>query len=567
MTFLVLSPAHPLVSDILSGGYKESKDHIKEIENYVKKYNLEKKNVSRKDVKEKTGVQTGLFVLNPINNTKIPVWISDFVVEGVGTGAVQGCPGHDLNDFEFAKKYKLPIIRVVVGKDGDESEIQKREQVVEHGMEGKFVNSEFINGLDFEAGLQKTMDWFEEKGFGKRSSHYHLRDWLVSRQRYWGAPIPMIDCPKCGWVIDENLPVLLPDITDFKPEGNGRGPLANHPEFFDTKCPKCGGEAKRETDVMDTFVDSSWYFLRYPSVNAESSNNMSFDADISKELLPVDLYFGGAEHSVLHLMYARFVNMVMHDRSYVDHDEPFPKFFAHGLMIKDGAKMSKSRGNVVNPDTYVDKYGADTLRLYVMFMGPMDGYPDFRDSGIEGMSRFLKRVVKLFEANKVSGHSEQTNNTLDSKMHKTIKGVTEDIKLFKYNTAIAKIMEYVNGIAHELDTFGWISQAYLETLTLLLAPFAPHLTEEVWHETLGQKTSIHISKWPDFDPKYLVSDSVKYIITVNGKKRSEIILPADMNKAEVVKLVKNDAKVVQWLKNGQTTKEIFVPGKLVNFVI
>ncbi len=481
--------------------------------------------------KEKLGKFTGRYAISPIDGRELPLWETNYVEKSYGTGFVMGVPEYDERDMEFAKKYSLDILS---------------------------------NSLN-----DKLWDEIPKKKMGEKYTNYHLRDWLISRQRYWGPPIPMIDCPKCGWVsVPENeLPLELPDITDFKPEGNGRGPLANHPEFFEVKCPKCGGEARRETDVMDTFVDSSWYFLRYPSVNAESSTKMPFDTHISKEMLPVDLYFGGAEHSVLHLMYARFVNMVMYDLGLLDHPEPFPKFFAHGLMIKDGAKMSKSRGNVVNPDTYVEKYGADVLRLYVMFLGQMDGYPDFRDSGIEGMSRFLKRIIKLFDVNKVSGHGEQTNNALDSKMHQTIKGVTEDIKLFKYNTAIAKIMEYVNDIAHEVDTFGWISQVHLEALTQLLAPFTPHFAEEMWKEVLGNKSSVHISKWPEFDPKYLVSDSVIYVITVNGKKRSEITLPADMDKAKVIELAKNDGKVAQWLKDGQIKKEIFVPNKLVNFVI
>lgn len=556
MTFLVLSPAHKVVDEIINGKYKEAGKYIESINQYVEEYKKEK----NKKTIEKTGVETGLFVLNPINNEKIPVWISNFVVEGVGTGAVQGCPGHDLNDFEFAKKYNLPIKRVIVGKDGDDSEINDKKQVIEHGMEGKFINSDFLNGLEFEEGLQKTMDWFENKNKGKRVVNYHLRDWLVSRQRYWGAPIPMIDCPKCGWQVEENLPVLLPDITDFKPEGNGRGPLANHPEFFEVKCPKCGGDAKRETDVMDTFVDSSWYFLRYPSVNVESSTKMPFDTEISKEMLPVDLYFGGAEHSVLHLMYARFVNMVMYDRGYLNHEEPFPKFFAHGLMIKDGAKMSKSRGNVVNPDQYVEKYGADTLRLYVMFLGQMDGYPDFRDSGIEGMSRFLKRVWNLYLNPKKGTKEDLVKVCL--KTHQVIKKVTEDIQEFKYNTSIAAIMELVNAIS-DLGSDNRI----LKTLAQLLAPFAPHMAEELWISVLKQKGSIHVSSWPKYDEKYLVSDTMTIAVQVNGKLRSTITVEAKLSEAEVIKLAKNDQKVAQWLKDGQITKEIFVPNKLVNFVI
>lgn len=497
------------------------------------------------DTKEKLGKFTGRYAISPVDDRELPIWETNYVAAGYGTGVVMGVPAYDERDAEFASKYSIDVLNNSLNND-----------------------------------LWKTI---EEKKWGNKFTNYHLRDWLVSRQRYWGAPIPMIDCPKCGWQSEENLPVLLPDIKDFKPEGNGRGPLANHPEFFKVKCPKCGGDAKRETDVMDTFVDSSWYFLRYPSVvaridsalstakagsdepitkdaSSSSSLDRAFDKEISKNWLPVDLYFGGAEHSVLHLMYARFVNMVMHDRGYVDHDEPFPKFFAHGLMIKDGAKMSKSRGNVVNPDTYIDKFGADTLRLYVMFMGPMDGSPDFRDSGIEGMSRFLKRVVKLFDK---TNNESVTDKLVLSKMHSTIKGVTEDIKQYKYNTAIAKIMEFVNG----LSKYKVLSTKHLVVLTQLLAPFTPHIAEELWSEVLKQEGSVHTSSWPKYDEKYLVSDSVTIAIQINGKLRGTITIEANLDKEEIIKLAKSDEKMKPWLAGKEIKKEIFVPGKLVNFVI
>ncbi len=473
--------------------------------------------------KEKLGKFTGKYAISPVDGRNLPIWETNYVAAGYGTGVVMGVPAYDERDAEFANKYGIDTISNSLNDD--------------------------------------LWEIIEDKKWGNKYTNYHLRDWLVSRQRYWGAPIPMIDCPKCGWIIEENLPVVLPDITDFKPEGNGRGPLANHPEFFETKCPKCGGEAKRETDVMDTFVDSSWYFLRYPSTDAKSSSTIPFDSDISKEFLPVDLYFGGAEHSVLHLMYARFVNMVMKDRGYLDHDEPFPKFFAHGLMIKDGAKMSKSRGNVVNPDTYIDKYGADTLRLYVMFMGPMDGYPDFRDSGIEGMSRFLKRVVKLFES-KDSKPSKEDLIKVCFKTHQVVKKVTDDIKEFKYNTSIAAIMELVNTI-QELGADNKI----LKTLVQLLAPFAPHITEELWSEVLKLDGSVHNSVWPKYDEEYLKSEKVTIALQINGKLRSTIEVDANSEKDEVIKLAMKDEKILKWLESGTIKKEIFVPNKLVNFVI
>jgi len=373
----------------------------------------------------------------------------------------------------------------------------------------------------------------------------------------------MIDCPKCGWVTvpEEDLPLLLPSISDYKPEGSGRGPLTNHKEFYQVTCPECGGKAKRETDVMDTFVDSSWYFLRYPSVGAITSTKLPFDLDISARWLPVDLYFGGAEHSVLHLMYARFVTMVLHDLKYVDFDEPFPKFFAHGLMIKDGAKMSKSRGNVVNPDDYIEKYGADALRLYLAFMGPMDSSPDFRDSGMEGASRFLGRVWKLFNEKP----NEKTNSKVTSKLHQTIKKVTNDIEEYKFNTAISSLMELVNVyIEYRVSSI-----KYLEPLALLLAPFTPHLSEEVWVEVLGKPFSIHKADWPKYDDSLIRSDMVEVVVQVNGKMRGTLNLTSGISnrESEVILLAKNDEKIAKWLEGKEIIKTIFVPGKLVNFVI
>ena len=385
--------------------------------------------------KEKKGEFTGKYAVNPVNSKKLPIWKTNYVEESYGTGMIMGVPAYDERDMEFAKKYDIDIV------------------------------TEALN--------ENLWEKIEKENWGRKHTNYHLRDWLVSRQRYWGAPIPMIYCRKCTWqpVSEKDLPVLLPEISDYKPEGTGKGPLANHPEFFTVRCPLCGSEAKRETDVMDTFVDSSWYFLRYPSVGksvnsvnsanqkfsksdtlknrliefTESTEDLPWDPEITKKWLPVDLYFGGAEHSVLHLMYARFVTMVLYDLGYLGFEEPFPWFYAHGLMIKDGAKMSKSRGNVVNPDEYIKKFGADALRLYLAFIGPMDASPDFRDTGMEGMQRFVKRLWRLFNTH--SSRSASANRNLDDvtiKMHQTIKKVTEDIQEFKYNTAIAAIMEFVN---------------------------------------------------------------------------------------------------------------------------
>lgn len=477
--------------------------------------------------KEKLGEFTGKYAINPLNNMKLPIWETNYVEGNYGTGIIMGVPAYDERDMDFAKKYSIDILN---------------------------------NKLDDD--LWKII---EKKGWGEKYTNYHLRDWLVSRQRYWGAPIPLINCSKCGWqaVDEKDLPVILPQISDYKPEGTGKGPLANHPDFYKTKCPKCGGEAERETDVMDTFVDSSWYFLRYPTIDTINSKNVVFDKDITKRWLPVDLYFGGAEHSVLHLMYARFVTMVLFDSGLIDFDEPFTKFFAHGLMVKDGAKMSKSRGNVVNPDHYIEKYGADTLRLYVMFMGPMDGSPDFRDSGIEGMQKFINRIWKLYQKKIVDTKIDDKN--VLSKMHQTIIKVTKDIQEYKYNTAIASLMEYVNMLTS-------LKEQNLETLTILaklLSPFAPHITEELWHDKINQNGSIHIAIWPKGDEKFIENETLKIPVQVNGKLRGEITIDTklSLSEEEIIKLAKNDEKVAKWLVDGKVKKEIFISNKLINFVI
>lgn len=597
-TFVVVAPeyARENLQMLIPSKYKKSVS--KYIEESLKKTEQQRREEGRK----KTGQFTGLYAINQLNGYEMPIYVSDFVLMDFGTGAVVGVPGHDKRDFEFASTFSLPVIRVVVGSDADRSEITSIQQVQEG--EGIMVNSEFLNGLDIHKATKKMMDHLEEKGWGKRVTTYHLRDWLVSRQRYWGTPIPMIYCESCaknghswfsdheattfkgveGWypVETKNLPVLLPDISDYKPKGEGKGPLADHPEFYETKCPKCGQSAKRETDVMDTFVDSSWYFLRYPSTRSATSGQVPFDPEITKKWLPVDLYFGGAEHAVLHLMYARFVNMVLHDRGYINFEEPFPRFFAHGLLIKDGAKMSKSRGNVVNPDEYIKKFGADTLRLYLMFIGPMDSSPDFRDAGIEGMGRFLERVWRLFAKHNKIVLSQSDSKEVMVKMHQTIKKVTEDIEEFGYNTAISAIMEYVNVLRTKIQKSKSKIQKYksedkircaewdeaLRTLALLLAPFAPHLGEEVWVNILGQKFSVHTSSWPTYDPKFVQEEKVTIVVQVNGKVREQLeVTHSDAEDKKSIEIqAKKSKKAAKWLKDRSVKKAIFVPGRLINFV-
>lgn len=570
-TFVVIGPEHGFVRDLLQSKYPITAEKKAEIEKYLEKTRKKTETERIAEGREKTGVFTGYYCVNQLTGRKMPLHISDFVLGNVGTGAVVGVPGHDMRDFEFARKFDIPVVRVVVGKDGDSSEITKPEQVQEE--EGKMVNSGFLDGLDIHKATQKIMDYLEEKGWGKRVTTYKLRDWCISRQRYWGAPIPMINCPVCGWVSvpESDLPVLLPDLSDWKPEGTGKGPLAKLKDWVKVKCPKCKGPAERETDVCDTFLDSSWYYLRYPSVNAPDKSEKPWNGEITKKWLPVTQYIGGAEHTVLHLLYSRFVTMAFKDWGLLDFEEPFARFYAHGLIIAEGAKMSKSRGNVIIPDEYIKKYGADTLRTYLMFLGPFEAGGDFRDTGIAGMYKFLNRVWRLSRI-AVMNQSKTEDNKFIRVMHKTVKEVTEDMENLRYNTAIAHIMEYVNEIS---DFQEELPLEVVETLLLLLAPFAPHMTEELWQlikkggKDYKKDYSIHLYPWPAFNPEYLVEDNVTIIVQINGKIRDILNMPKDKGgmQTEVEKLAKNSEKVQKFIKGLTIRKTIFVPGKLINFVI
>lgn len=517
-TFLVLSPEHKFLENVESS----------EVQEYIR---IAKNNSKDNIEKEKTGVFTGFYAINPVTNNKIPIWVADYVLSGYGTGAIMAVPWGDERDKEFAVKYNLPIVETN----------------------------------------------FSARPKGEKRTNYHLRDWLISRQRYWGAPIPMIYCPSCakasegkdnaGWqpVPEDQLPVELPYIENFKPLGTGVAPLAQDENFVNTKCPSCGGPAKRETDVADTFLDSSWYFLRYPSVG---NDRVAFDPELTKKWLPVPMYIGGAEHSVLHLLYSRFITKVLFDLKFLEFDEPFTKFRAHGLIIKDGSKMSKSKGNVVNPDEYIEKYGADTLRAYLMFLGPFDQGGDFRDSGIEGMERFLKRARKLVEENLATKNQSEDlsakNSSLNVSMNKAIKEVGFDIENLRYNTAISKIMVYVNDLTASKES---IEKKHLEILLILLAPFAPYLTEELW-TSFGNEKSIHITSWPEFDESLLVEDEVNLAIQVNGKLRATIMVSSQLNSQEdAEKLARDNQNVSKYLESEQIKKVIYVPGKILNFVV
>ncbi len=621
-TFVVIAPEHPFVDFVLRFLSHRSPKLFKKIKEYVGQAKAKSEAERIAEGRKKTGVFTGFYCVNQLNNYKMPLYISDFVLSEFGTGAVVGVPGHDVRDFEFAKEFNLPIIRVVVGENGDKSEIKRVEQVEEG--EGIMINSGFLDGLSTQEARKKIMDYFEEKGWGKRMTTYKLRDWCVSRQRYWGAPIPMIYCPSCakkgigwrsiygdsfpkspksfslvkddlmpGWypVPEEDLPVLLPDLIDWKPEGTGRGPLAKVESFMRVACPKCGSPAQRESDVCDTFLDSSWYFFRYPSIGTDFAS-LPWDPEITKKWLPVNQYIGGAEHTVLHLLYSRFVTMAFYDWGLISFDEPYCNFYAHGLIIAEGAKMSKSRGNIVVPDEYIAKYGADTLRTYLMFLGPFDQGGDFRDTGIAGMYRFLGKVWRLVTDLLASyPNSLKPLNSLKEEkhmvrtMHRTIKEVTEDLEKLRYNTAIAHIMEYVNQMT---DNRQQIKREYIETLLLLLAPFAPHMTEELWQrlkkisdgglkeqEYLQVKginkvfSSIHLHPWPTYNPKYLEEDMITIIIQINGKTRETVKVKKQESriKEKVEEIARKSERVERYLTGKTVRKIIFVPGKLLNFVV
>ena len=583
-TFVVIAPEHPFISTILGVIKKEQRNAIVQyVEAAQKTSSADRIAQGRK----KTGVFTGLYAVNHLTGYKMPIYISDFVLMDFGTGAVVGVPGHDLRDFEFATVMKLPVRRVVVGSDGDSSEITKEEQVQEE--DGIMVNSEFLNGMNIHEAISAMMDYLEEKTWGKRITTYHLRDWLISRQRYWGPPIPMIFCVACektkkgerqdmpGWytVPEKDLPVALPNIADYKPGDDGIAPLAKHKEFYETSCPGCGKKAVRETDVSDTFLDSSWYFLRYPSLGSETADTLPVDPGITKKWLPVSMYTGGAEHSVLHLMYSRFVTMALKEWGYLDFEEPFPNFFAHGLVIKEGAKMSKSKGNVVNPDEYIKLYGTDALRLYLMFMGPFSEGGDFRDTGMEGMSRWVGRVWRMATASLVPGTTHQDSAIVLRALNRVIKKVGDDTAKRHYNTAIAAMMEFTNCVK---DNDGTLSLESLKKFLLILAPYAPHLTEELW-EMISQGTtisnkndilrSIHQQRWPSFDPIMLESSTTLMVIQVNGKLRDS--LDVDMERSadqEYVEAKSRDSEKVQKFLEGKTIRKvIFVPRKLINFVV
>ncbi|MBI2599980.1 leucine--tRNA ligase, partial [Candidatus Daviesbacteria bacterium] len=548
-TFVVLAPEHPLVLALSDDNHKF------QVQEYIKQAG-KKNELERKENKEKTGVFTGKFAINNLNGEKMPIWVADYVLMGYGTGAVVGVPGHDARDFEFAKAMDLPIVRVVVGEDGDTSAITRIEQVQEK--EGKMINSQFLDGLDIHKALKKIMDYLEEKGWGERVTVYHLHDWSISRQRYWGTPIPIIHCPKCGLVPipEADLPVELPSEIDFTPKG--KPPLATVEDWVNVKCPKCNGEAKRDTDTMDGFFDNSWYFFRY--LDSENDQEI-FDKSTVEKWLPLEIYFGGAEHTLGHTLYSRFFTKFFKDLGLINFDEYAKKRVNHGIVLgPDGEKMSKSRGNVINPDQEVKKYGADTIRVYLAFFMPYDATGPWISDRVGGPYRFLQRIWGLFD--KVSEEAISTKDLFN--MHKTIKKVTVDIEAVKFNTAIASLMEWLNYLSRKEK----VSKEEYKTYLLLLAPFAPHITEELWAQ-IGGKTSIHQQSWPQFDNKYLEEEEVFIVVQVNGKVRDGLLIQKDIvsNKEMIEKIAQASLKVQKFLEGKSVKKTIYVPGKILSFVV
>lgn len=548
-TFMVLSPEHPIVKDITTAEYKDAMD----------KYCYEastKSNVSRMTDKEKTGVFTGSYGINPLNGAKTPIWVSDYVLADYGTGAIMCVPAHDDRDFEFAKKFDLPIIQVI-SKDGKEVE-NLTEAYTEPGI---MINSNEFNGMKSEDAKKKVPDYMEEKGFGKKTVNFKLRDWVFSRQRYWGEPIPLIHCEKCGTVPvpEDQLPVILPNVKSYKPTDTGESPLAAIDEWVNTTCPCCGGPAKRETNTMPQWAGSSWYYLRY----CDNHNDKELASkEALKKWLPVDMYVGGVEHAVLHLLYARFYTKFLHDIGVVDFDEPFKRLFNQGMITKDGAKMSKNKGNVVSPDETVENYGCDSLRMYELFIGPPELDSEWDDNGIDGVFRYLNKVWKFVNEYK-DKLVEKPTAEMEFVKNKLTCEITKRLEALTLNTVVSGFMEYTNKMIAVAKAAGGIDKDSLETLTLLLAPFTPHISEEMW-QLLGHDTSVFTHGWPKYDESKLKEETVNIAVQINGKVKVQLSVDPSADKDTVLAAAK--AALGDKL-SGNIVKEIYVPGRIANIVV
>ena len=547
-TYMVISPEHPLIEK-----WADSLSNLDEVRAYQNEA-AHKSDFERTELnKDKTGVRLeGVKGINPVNDEEIPIFISDYVLTSYGTGAIMAVPAHDTRDWEFAKKFDLPIIEVVAGGE----DVQKA--AFTDCYTGVLVNSGFITGMTVEDAKKAMIEWLEKEGKGREKVNFKLRDWVFSRQRYWGEPIPIIHCDKCGYVAvpEEELPLELPNVESYEPTDTGESPLAKMTDWVNVKCPCCGGDAKRETDTMPQWAGSSWYFLRYmdPHNDKAIASKEAFDY-----WSPVDWYNGGMEHTTLHLLYSRFWHKFLYDIGVVPTKEPYQKRTSHGMILgENGEKMSKSRGNVVNPDEIVDQYGADTMRLYEMFIGDFEKAAPWNSDSIKGCKRFIERFWNLQE---IAVDGDSYSAELEALMHKTIKKVTEDIDNLKCNTAIAAMMTLINKIYEK----GSVTKAELKDLTILLNPFAPHVTEEMW-DVMGFGGMVNEAKWPEYDEAKTVENSVEIVLQIMGKVRSRITIPVDMPKDEVIALAKADEKIAAAIEGKTIKKEIYVPGKLVNIV-
>lgn len=567
VTYVVLAPEHPLVDKLTTPEFSENVREYVEKTKYLTE--IERTSTS----KEKSGVNTGAFAINPATSEKVPVWIADYALLSYGTGCVMAVPGHDERDFEFAQKYNMPVKKVILQPGtGENTPLEEA-----YTGEGTMINSGKFNGIRSTQGILEVIKFLEEFGFGRGKTNYKLRDWLISRQRYWGTPIPVIHCEECGEqpVPAEQLPVELPYDVEFKP--TGESPLRSHPVFMNVKCPKCGSDAKRDPDTMDTFVDSSWYYFRY--CNPQFKDGM-FDTNITDNWVPVDMYIGGREHSTMHLLYARFIHKFLFDLGMAKTDEPFKRLVHQGTITNLGAKMSKSRGNVVIPEPFINKYGSDVFRLYLMFMGPYELGGDWSDKGITGTERFVQRIYDLSTQNEgiLKGSKDiakfditslnDSEKSLYSKLHKTIEKFEFDIENLKFNTAIAAMMELTSEMVKHVPECGNEFKAHVfERTLILIAPLAPHLAEEC-AEILGRSSTIFENPvWHAADKIALIDESVNYAIQISGKLRGTITMPVDSDQQAVLDAAKNDAKIFKFFEGKEIIKQIFVKNKILNIVV
>lgn len=610
-TFVVIAPEHGFVQKILEGKLKGKETDVNKINEYVDKAKAKTEVERGAEGKKKTGVFTGYYAVNDLNGRLMPIWISDFVLIGFGTGAVVGVPGHDMRDFEFANEYGIEILRVVLGSDDDRSPISQKEQVQEET--GKMINSGFLDGLDIHDATKKIMDYMEEKGYGKKIATYHLRDWIFSRQRYWGEPIPMVFCEDCakkgiawwdtesgktfqktyqniskvdknisqemqGWfpLLEQNLPLELPHVKSYEPTDTGESPLSQIKDFVSTTCPNCGGSAKRETDTMPNWAGSCWYFLKFasPDYSDESTKKPSrmngeklpWKQEDIKRLMPVDWYLGGAEHAVLHLLYARFWVKALQDLGLLDFSEPFLRLRNVGMVLaEDHRKMSKSWGNVINPDDVIAEFGADTLRIYEMFMAPFNMEIAWSTAALQGAYRFLNRIWQLYHnSDKIDDRTKgEQAQLLAVSLKRTIKKVGDDISQTKFNTAIAAMMEFLN--EWEKGAAG-LSRDEAKKFLIILSPFAPFLAEKLWREIYKESKSVCISTWPEVKLEDLVALKINLPVQVNGKVRVVIAISSKASKEEVETRALQEAKVKEFI-GGKAFKVIYVPGKILNFVV